>query len=87
MKEDGDKISITHNNEKILDHFELKNKKKEIELALTNKESKLIITANNTGYLANNTARIDLFDNQLKYQIITQLELNKSVTIIIKKQQ
>ncbi len=86
MKEDGDEISISFNDEVILDKYELKNKKKEIELELTTKENKLVFTANSTGLLADNTARVDLFDNKLKHQIITELKLNKSVTVIIKKQ-
>ena len=67
-------------------NFELKNKHKEIELELTQKENMLVFTANNTGYLANNTARVDLFDDKIKHQIITELQLNKSVNVIIKKQ-
>lgn len=86
MKEDGDRITISFNDEKILDNFTLKNKKKEIELKVLNPENKLVFTANNTGYLADNTARVDLFDNKLKHQIITKLQVNKSVTVIIKKQ-
>ena len=86
MKEDGDKISIQLNDKPILDHFELKNIHKDVELDLIKGENILIITANNTGTLANNTARVDLFDNELKHQIITELKVNKSVKIIIKKQ-
>jgi len=84
MKEDGDKISIKFNDEIVLDNYELKNKKEEIELELEEKENILIFTANNTGLLANNTARIDLLDNKIKHEIITELQLNKSVKIIIK---
>jgi len=86
MKEDGDRITIEFNKEIVLDNFELKNKHKEIELELTQKENILVFTANNTGYLANNTARVDLFDDKVKHQIITELQLNKSVNVIIKKQ-
>jgi len=85
MKEDGDKITIKFNEEIILDNYELKNKHKDIEIELTEKENSLTFTADNTGSLANNTARVDLFDNDIKHQIITQLQLNKSVTVIIKK--
>jgi len=85
MKEDGDKISIQLNEELVLDQFELKNEHKDIELDLLKGDNILIITANNTGTLANNTARVDLFDNELKHQIITELKVNKSVKIIIKK--
>ena len=86
QKEDGDEISIRFNDEEILDHYFLRNKKKEIELDLVDGENKLIFTADSTGFISNNTARVDLFDAELKHQIITQLQLNKSVTVIIKKQ-
>lgn len=87
MKEDGDKISVTLNDDLILDNYELKNKHKKLEIELKKEENTLTFIANNTGYIANNTARVDLFDNQLKHQIITQLQLNKSVNVIIKKEE
>lgn len=85
MKEDGDEISIKFNDKLVLDNYELKNKKEEIELELIDGKNILTFTANSTGRIANNTTRIDLFDNELKHQIITELQLNKSVKVIIKK--
>ncbi len=85
-KEDGDEITITFNDEIIMDKYSLKNKKEQIELPLKKGENKLVFTANNTGLIANNTARVDLFDGAIKHQIITQLQLNKSVTVYLIKQ-
>lgn len=83
VKEDGDEITIELNDEIILKEFVLKNKKEQIELLLKKGKNKLVITANNTGLIANNTARVDLFDNKIKHQIITQLQLNKSVIVYL----
>lgn len=85
-KEDGDQITITFNDKEIIKKHTLKNKKKQIEISLKEGENKLVFTANNTGLIANNTARVDLFDKKIKHQIITQLQLNKSVTVYLIKQ-
>ena len=85
-KEDGDEITIVLDNEIVLQNFKLHNKKESIELSLKNKKNKLIFTANNAGLIGNNTARVDLFDKSIKHQIITQLGMNKSVTIYLIKQ-
>jgi len=85
IKEDGDRITITFNGKTIVDDFELKNKKKLIEINIKKQENKLVFTATDTGLIADNTARVDMFDNELKHQIITKLQLNKSVTVLIKK--
>jgi len=82
-KEDNDRVTIRFNEEIILDNHILKNKKESIEYPLIEGENILVFTANNTGLIANNTARVDLFDNDLKHQIITQLKLNKSVTVYL----
>lgn len=80
-KEDDDQISITFNDKDILSKYTLKNKEKEIEFDIVKKENTLVFTANNNGLIANNTARVDLFDGEIKHEIITKLKMNKSVTI------
>ena len=84
-KEDNDKITIELNDEVILDEYTLKNKEKTLEIDLDKAENKLIITANNTGLIGGNTARIDFLDDTIKHKIISQLEINKSVIINILK--
>ncbi len=83
VKEDGDEITIEFNDEIILEKYVLKNKKEQIKLPLKQGKNKLVFTANNTGLIANNTARVDLFDTKIKHQIITQLQLNKSVIVYL----
>ncbi len=85
--EDDDQITIQFNDEIILEDFILKNKKETLEFDLEKDiENKITFTATNTGFIANNTARVDLFDAAIKHQIITELKLNKSVTVYIVKQ-
>lgn len=82
-KEDNDQITIEFNDEVILKKHTLMNKKESLTFDLIKGENKIIFTANNTGYLANNTARVDLFDDNIKHQIVTKLKLNKSVTVYL----
>ena len=80
-KEDQDRISITLNNDEILSNYTLKNKEKKITIPLKQKTNTLKITANNTGLIGGNTARIDFIDNKIIHKIISQLEVKKSVII------
>ncbi len=84
-KEDDDQITIQLNNDVILKKYSLKNKKEILKIPLKEKENNITITANNTGYIGNNTARIDLIDNEITHEIISQLDVKKSVTIHIIK--
>jgi len=86
-KEDNDQISIAFNDKKIIENYALKNKKKTIEIPVTKTENILTITALNTGLIGGNTARIDFIDDTIVHQIISQLEIHKSVTIHIIKNQ
>ena len=80
-KEDQDRISITLNDNEILSNYTLKNKEKKITIPLKQKINTLKITANNTGLIGGNTARIDFIDNKIIHKIISQLEVKKSVII------
>lgn len=84
-KEDQDRITITLNDEKIIDNYILKNKAKKIKIPLKQKINTLKITANNTGLIGENTARIDFIDNKIIHKIISQLNVKKSVIIKIIK--
>ena len=84
-KEDGDKIELKINNKIILYNFETKNKRKKIKLKLEDGENIIEIRAVNIGASPPNTSRIELVDREIKYPIITQLELGKSAIIKVHK--
>ncbi|HFS66890.1 MAG TPA: hypothetical protein ENK67_01610 [Flavobacteriia bacterium] len=84
-KEDNDKISIVLNDKDILKNYALKNKKKVVAINLDKKINTLKITALNSGLIGENTARIDFIDNKIIHQIVSELSVNKSVTINILK--
>ena len=84
-QEDGDKINLTINSEIILKDFETENKVKKIKYKLTKGINKLIVEATSLGKSPPNTSRIELIDKNKKYPILTQLDLNKSITINIEK--
>jgi hypothetical protein len=84
-KEDGDKIQLTINGNIILDDFETKTKRKKIKQKLLKGENIIEIKATNLGASPPNTSRIELVDSHIKYPIITQLKLGKSVIIKVVK--
>ena len=84
-QEDGDKINLEINSDVILDNYETKNKAKKIKYKLNKGKNKIIIEATSLGKSPPNTSRIELIDKNKKYPILTQLDLNKSITIYIKK--
>ena len=84
-QEDGDKINLEINSDVILDNYETKNKAKKIKYKLNKGKNKIIIEATGLGKYPPNTSRIELIDKNKKYPILTQLDLNKSITIYIEK--
>ena len=84
-QEDGDKINLEINSDVILDNYETKNKAKKIKYKLNNGKNKITIQASSLGKSPPNTSRIELIDKNKKYPILTQLDLNKSITIYIEK--
>ena len=84
-QEDGDKINLEINSDVILDNYETKNKAKKIKYKLNEGQNKVIIKATSLGKSPPNTSRIELIDKNKKYPILTQLDLNKSIIIYIKK--
>ena len=81
--EDGDKIDLIINDDKILEEFETKRKRKKVKYKLHSGQNTIKITAVNLGIEPPNTSRIEIRDGKTKYPIITQLELNKSAIITI----
>ena len=84
-QEDGDKINLEINSDVILDNYETKNKAKKIKYKLNKGKNKVTIEAKSLGSSPPNTSRIELIDKNKKYPILTQLDLNKSITIYIVK--
>ena len=84
-QEDGDKINLEINSDVILDNYETKNKTKKIKYKLNKGKNKVTIEARSLGKSPPNTSRIELIDKNKKYPILTQLDLNKSITIYIEK--
>ncbi len=84
-QEDGDKINLEINSDVILDNYETKNKTKKIKYKLNKGKNKVTIEASSLGKSPPNTSRIELMDKNKKYPILTQLDLNKSITIYIEK--
>tara|TARA_B100000212_G_scaffold323573_1_gene283757 strand:+ start:139 stop:969 length:831 start_codon:yes stop_codon:yes gene_type:complete len=82
-KEDGDRINLSINKDIILDNYETKNKEKKIKYKLKEGLNKILIEARSLGSSPPNTSRIELIDKKKKYPLLTQLELNKSITIDI----
>ena len=82
-KEDGDQIKLLINDDRILDQYETTNKSKKIKYKLNEGINKIVIQATSLGSSPPNTSRIELIDKNQKYPILTQLDLNKSVTIFI----
>jgi len=83
--EDGDKIDLVINGEKILNDFSTTKKRKKIKYKLKDGENKIEIKAKNVGENPPNTSRIELSDSKTKYPIITQLQAGKSAIITIVK--
>ena len=83
--EDGDKITLSINDNIILNDFETSNKRKKVKYKLAEGENIIEIKATNLGSSPPNTSRIELVDNKTKYPIITQLELGKTAIIKIIK--
>ena len=83
--EDGDRVELKINNKIILHNFETKNKRKKIKFKLQQGENTIELKAVNVGMSPPNSSRIELVDSKIKYPIITQLELGRSVVIKINK--
>lgn len=82
-KEDGDLISLIHNNKTVFRKYEVRKIKKRIELELDEGENIIEILANNNGSIAPNTAKAILIDGEIIHSISTHLDAGKSSKINI----
>ena len=83
--EDGDKINLSINDERILSNYLTKNKKRKLEYKLMKGINNIYIEAINNGDTPPNTTSVELVDLKTKYPITTQLETGNSVIIKIIK--
>jgi hypothetical protein len=84
--EDGDRVNIFQNNVLILKDFEIMNKKKKINVALTQEINTFRIEAINEGDKSPNTASIQLVDKERVFDLVSVLKKGEKTSItIIKK--
>jgi hypothetical protein len=83
-KLDNDSISIYHNQNLILNKYELQRKKKQLKITLEKGVNFIDIKAENTGLYAPNTARIQLKGTHKSYNAVTHLKAQEITRIKIK---
>lgn len=84
--EDGDEISIDLDNETILSHYKILNKKKYLKIKLDKEITVIKITANNVGEYPPNTAKINISNKEKTIELVSKLNLNEVTSLqIIKK--
>ena len=87
LKEDGDIISFYLNEEKVLANYTLRHLQKKIKVVCKNGMNELILFAHNLGTEPPNTASISIKqNNKVLKEIILKSDMNKSESIIIKKE-
>lgn len=82
---DGDRVTITFNNKKMLVNYALSESKWRLALPLTKSINKLTITAENEGLAPPNTSQIVLADKYVTRKVIVSIELGKSADIFINR--
>jgi hypothetical protein len=84
--EDGDKVNIFQNNVLILKDFEISNKKKKIDVVLSQEINIFRIEAINEGEKSPNTASIQLVDKDRVFDLVSVLKKGEKTSItVIKK--
>lgn len=79
--EDGDRMTVIINGEKVLSNATMFSKKKTISYLLRHGENVVEIIAENEGEKANNTTRIELIDKKTKHAVLSELQVGKKITI------
>jgi hypothetical protein len=80
---DGDRVTITFNNKKMLVNYALTEAKWRLALPLTKSINKLTITAENEGLAPPNTSQVVLADSKVTRKVIVSIEEGKSADIFI----
>lgn len=84
QKEDGDRVSINLNNEWILEDYELKKEKYEMEVQLNEGLNTLVLHALNLGRIEPNTAALIVKDGLEEHRLTLQSDLKESGALQIK---
>lgn len=82
-KEDGDKITMTHNGKLLLRRYEVKKAKKRLEIPLDKGSHTFEILANSEGSIPPNTAKVVLIDGENTHSFSTHLQSGESSKIRI----
>ena len=84
--DDGDRVNVFQNNVLILKDFEITNKKKKLNITLTQETNIFRIEAINEGDKSPNTASIQLVDKDRVFDLVSVLKKGEKTSItIIKK--
>lgn len=81
---DGDRVSLNLNGKWILENYELKKEKYELEVELDEGVNTFVLYALNLGDIKPNTAALIVDDGEKQHRIILQSNLSKSGTLQIK---
>lgn len=85
-KEDGDIVTIYHNEKAILNKYKITNSKKVFEVEINEGLNTFKIIAHNEGEIAPNTVNIEIIDNERVFELMSNLKAGESSKItIIKK--
>jgi hypothetical protein len=85
-KEDGDIVTIYHNEKVILNKYKITNSKKVFEVEINEGLNTFKIIALNEGEIAPNTVNIEIKDNERVFELMSNLKAGESSKItIIKK--
>lgn len=84
-KEDGDIITIYHNEKVILNKHKITNKKTTFEAALTEGLNTFKIVALNDGEIPPNTVNLEISDNERIFELMSNLKMGESSRITIIK--
>ncbi len=82
-KEDGDQIKICINNKTVLKSYTTKKEKKEFIYKLKKNQNIIKITSLSSGTNPPNTSKIEIYDNEKKYLINTNLEEKEEIYIYL----
>lgn len=83
--EDGDRINLYKNNTAILSDFEVKNKKKVIEITIDNETEVIKLEATSEGDRKPNTAMVRIIDGDQNIDFTTNLKKWENASIILNR--